>query len=68
MSGGPSAPEGGYPRERFIAGSGVPLEVFIAGYPKERSISGSGAGEPRYMNGRRLFVAVPAGFEPAFSP
>jgi hypothetical protein len=30
--------------------------------------SGSGAGEPRYMNGRQLFVAVPAGFEPAFSP
>ena len=29
---------------------------------------GSGAGEPRYMNGRQLCVAVPAGFEPAFSP
>ena len=29
------------------------------GYPRERCISGSGAGEPRYMNGGRLFVAVP---------
>ena len=68
IRGGPSAPEGGTPGSAVYYGSGVPLEVFIAGYPGERCISGSGAGGPRYINGRRLFVAVPAGFEPAFSP
>jgi len=31
----------------------------VRGYPRERNISWSGAGELRYMNGRRLFVAVP---------
>ena len=38
------------------------------GYPRECFVSGSGAGEPRYPNGRWFFVAVPVGFEPAFSP
>ena len=48
----------------FLGGPSAPE----GGTPGSAFYYGSGAGGPRYTNGGMLFVAVPAGFEPAFSP